>query len=87
MVTCRENTGDTPETAVVVEGAANGMEGVKAEYEYLAGKFGEKGTDWDLTMQSLVQHEGRMYDRMDVELADGTAHTVYFDISGFFGKF
>jgi len=87
MVTCRENTGDSPETAVVIEDAADSTEGIDAEYEYLAAKFGERGTDWNLSMQSLVQHEGRMFDRMEVELADGTTQTVYFDISGFFGRF
>ena len=36
--------------------------------------------------QSVLQQQGKVYDRMDLDLKDGSKKTVFFDISEFFGK-
>ncbi len=85
-ITVKGGPGDTPETAVVISGAADSMAGISAEYDWLAQKFGRKNVDWSLRRQSVMQQQGKVYDRMEIELKDGSRRIVFFDISGFFGK-
>jgi hypothetical protein len=79
-----DNIGDSLETAVVIHGASNSGEGIKAENQYLSEKFGQRGLDWDKKGQSLIGKEDKQYDKLDIELKDGTNKTVYFDITEFF---
>jgi hypothetical protein len=58
-------------------------EGVDAEYVWLKVNY----PGYTLIKQSLVNAEGKPYDKMDIKTADGEKKTVYFDISHFFGKF
>ena len=78
--------GDTPETAVVISGAPNSQVGIDAEYYYLMKKFGRPNVDWKLKRQSVLHVKGRDYDRMEIELKDGSKKDVFFDITEFFGK-
>jgi hypothetical protein len=84
--TTEDDAGETIEKAIVIRGAANHVAGVQAEYQWLEGAFGRRGRDWKLQKQSLLESGGRRYDQMDIELADGTRRTVFFDITEFFGK-
>lgn len=85
-ITFKGGPGDTPENAVVILGAPDSVEGISAEYSYLEKQFGRQNDDWMLTRQSVLQQNGKVYDRMDLDLKDGTKKTVFFDISEFFGK-
>lgn len=85
-VTFQGGSGDTPATAVIIRGAADGVAGVAAEYQYLRGKFGQRDRDWRLKKQELLQENGRVFDVMRLELTDGSRRTLYFDITEFFGK-
>lgn len=85
-ITFKGGAGDTPETAVVIFGAPNSVAGISAEYKYLQQKFGRENVDWNLRRQSILQQKGKVYDRMDLDLKDGSRKTVFFDISEFFGK-
>ncbi|MBI4643007.1 MAG: hypothetical protein HY790_01085 [Deltaproteobacteria bacterium] len=78
--------GDTPETAVVISGAPNSRVGINAEYYYLMKKFGQPNADWKLKRQSVLHVKGKDYDRMEIELKDGSKKDVFFDITEFFGK-
>ena len=49
-------------------------------------KFGRRNVDWNLVRQSVLQQQGKVYDRMDLDLKDGSRKTVFFDIGEFFGK-
>ena len=86
QITFKGGPGDTPETAVVILGAPNSMAGIAAEYSYLKKKFGRENVDWNLVRQSVLQQQGKVYDRMDLDLKDGSKKTVFFDIGEFFGK-
>jgi len=86
-VTFSNNNGESIEDAIIIHNAQTDLEGVAAEYYYLEERFGEKGTDWDLDQQSLVNEDGAYYDAMDITLSDRRTLTIYFDISGFLGKF
>jgi hypothetical protein len=86
-ITFKGGTGDTPETAVLISGARNCLEGIAAEYDYLRQKFGRQNVDWNLKCQKVLQQKGKFYDRLELDLKDGSRKTVFFDISEFFGKF
>jgi len=64
-------TGPDPETIVT------------GEYWYLAYSYGRMGTEWSPYMQALIKRdqEGKLYDLLEIELADGTHLRIYFDIS------
>ena len=85
-ITFKGGPGDTPETAVVILGAPNSMAGISAEYDYLGKQFGRRNVDWNLLRQSILNQKGKVYDRMDLDLKDGSRKTVFFDIGEFFGK-
>jgi hypothetical protein len=85
-ITFKGGPGDTPETAVVISGAPNSRVGIDAEYYYLMKKFGQPNVDWKLKRQSVLHLKGKDYDRMEIELQDGSKKDVFFDITEFFGK-
>lgn len=86
MVRIIDNSGKSPEEAIVIVEAKSSREGVRAEYDYLSAEFGERGKAWQLELQQLLNHNGRVYDVMKVLLAGGKQVTLYFDITDFFGK-
>jgi hypothetical protein len=85
-ITFKGGPGDTPETAVLISGAPNSIAGIAAEYAYLRKKFGRENVDWNLYRQSVLEQDGKFYDRLELDLKDGSRKTVFFDISEFFGK-
>ena len=86
-VTFGGGDGGSLQDAVVIHGAANSLVGIRAEYRYLASRFGSRGTDWELDHQAMRQApEGRSFDVMTITLEDGTQQTVFFDITEFFAK-
>jgi|WetSurMetagenome_2_1015567.scaffolds.fasta_scaffold11907_4 hypothetical protein len=56
--------------------------GVAAEYRWLAAHY----PGYEMNQQSLLLEKGRPYDLLEIVDAGGSAHSVYFDISGFFGR-
>ncbi len=86
QITFKGGPGDTPETAVVISGAADSMAGIAAEYDWLAKIFGKQNVDWRLRRQTVGHNQGKVYDIMEIDLKDGSRKTVFFDITGFFGK-
>lgn len=87
MIEFKGGTGASLADAVEIHGVANHFAGVDAEYRYLSDQFGERGKDWDLLGQVLLEEHGKHYDQMEIVLADGTRKTIYFDLSAFFGRF
>ena len=81
-----QNGGRSPglskEAAVLIRGT-DPETTVYGEYWYLAHVYGRMGTEWKLHMQALIKRdqEGKMYDLLEIELADGTHLRLYFDIS------
>ena len=71
---------------MVISGATNSVAGISAEYNYLQQKFGPQNVNWKLQRQGVLHQKGKVYDRMDLKMKDGSKKTVFFDISEFFGK-
>ena len=80
-------SGESPEDPIIIEGVSDNFEAVKAEYSYLSSKFGNRGVDWKLNQQSLMEINGRMMDKIDIELADKSEVSIYFDITEYFGQY
>jgi hypothetical protein len=57
--------------------------GVSAEYKWL----GQRYPGYKNNGQALQNVNGKPYDVITIETADGVEKKVYFDISNFFGKF
>lgn len=87
-VTYEGGDGKTLESAIVIKNAGNEMNGVAAEYEYIAKQHGVKFTNWRPVGQSTSSNNGRQFDVINIiTLADNVKITYYFDITEFFGKF
>lgn len=85
--------GTSMDKAIVVN-APNESEGVGAEYDWLAAKFGPRNIAWKMDLQSTADDAGKMYDILEVEfLKDAGAYkagdklSFFFDITAFYGKF
>ena len=74
--------GSSYDRAIIIT-AKNESDGVHAEYVWLD----EHYPGCQHGEQSLNFHNKIAYDILDITTANGTKKSVYFDISGFFGKF
>jgi len=74
--------GSSYENAIVISDC-NNQEGVKQEYMEVRKRCGE----YRLIRQVLLENEGKMYDKLELELRNGEKIDLYFDITDFFGKF
>lgn len=81
MVRVSGGDGSSLENAIIISDCDN-MEGVDQEYLEIRKRFGK----FKLILQSLLNHEGRMVDKLELELENGRKIEVYFDITDFFGK-
>ena len=74
--------GSTAEQAVVIAGASGEKNGIQAEYVWLH----ERYPGYRLRNQFLRNENGKLYDEMRIVTKDDKPHTIFFDITSFFGK-
>ena len=79
-------TGESYETAVKFIGIKSENEGVKAEYEYLAERYGIPRLQWRKLKQTCIPHNDKRYDIIKIKLLDDSIVEIYFDITEWFGK-
>jgi len=79
-------TGESYETAVKFIGIKSENEGVKAEYEYLAERYGIPRLQWTKLKQTCIPHNDKRYDIIKIKLLDDSIVEIYFDITEWFGK-
>ena len=70
--------GEDPAHAIVMP-AVGKVEGVRAEYAWLALRY----PDARRTAQALVQQDGHLYDALSITTADHRDRVLYFDITAF----
>lgn len=87
MVSFKGGGGAYQEEAIIIEGAEDTFEGVSAEYYYIDRLKDVTGQDIKLLRQSLIHDDDKSYDIMELEFEDGTTTELWFDITGFYGKF
>ena len=80
MVSVAGGNGSSIEDAIVISDC-NHSEGINQEYLVLKKRLGT----YKLIQQTLLEVEGKMYDKMLVETG-GEQLEVFFDITAFFGK-
>ena len=85
MVKFIENSGESFENAIVIQGVGHNFEGLGAENRYLEEKYGPRGKDW-VPEQVLVAKDGKFYDIVELNFLNGKSKTLYFDISDFYRK-
>ena len=73
--------GDSPQTAIVIRRTPKGLSAAGAEMMLLQQRLGQRGKDWQLKDQDLLQANGRVYDRYAVSLADRSERVLYFDVT------
>ncbi len=76
-----QGDGSAQETAVVIGGAQSEFEGIAAEALWIARMHPE----WRKSHQALISSGDRHFDLIDYDAEDGH-HSVWYDITGFFGK-
>lgn len=59
------------------------VKSVSEEYKFAR----ENCKDCQIISQSLLEHNGKKYDALDLKKSDGSEITYYFDINSFYGKF
>ena len=74
--------GDSLQNAIVIKKTPKGFSAAGAELLFLTQRYGQRGRDWTLTHQDLVQANGKVYDTYRVRLTDGTERRLYFDVTG-----
>lgn len=74
--------GSSIEQAVVIKNAKDEMEGVDAEDKWVR----KIHPGWRKGAQALMSDNGKSYDRIDYTTPKGETKTLFFDITGFFGK-
>lgn len=79
-------SGKSLDDPIVIEGAKNNFEGIRAEYMYIEEKYGRRNVDWRLLRQALLESNNKIYDKLAIELKSGDVVEIYFDITNFFGK-
>ena len=80
-----EGNGSSLESAIVVR-AANSSEGIAAEYAWIENKYGQHEVDWIRRDKNLGQDGDRIIESFVIETKAGESHEVWFDITGFFGR-
>jgi hypothetical protein len=78
--------GDSEAHAFIIKGAPDGVAASRAEYQYLTRHFGQPDVAWRLVKDDLLQTDTQTFEVLTIILADRTQRTIYFDITGFFGK-
>jgi len=78
--------GDTPETAISIKKTPRGLSAAGAEHMLLRKWFGERGKNWTLMRETMLQMDGRTYDTYDVTLTDGSERRLYFDVTDWLAR-
>ena len=74
--------GVSPLDALVIKGARNAYEGASVELLYLKKNYhGFLPSD-----QKLIKSDGKIYDAWEIYTSGGEKKTIYFDITGCYGK-
>ena len=78
--------GESAENAVIIN-TTTSLQGIPAEYAFVASKCGKENIDWTFESQMTLRSNDRNYDYITVQLNNGDKKSFYFDITQFYGKF
>jgi hypothetical protein len=79
--------GESFHDAVIVNGVKNQREGVAAEYRYISDLHGQRGEDWFLVGQTVIQNQDKLVDVVEIQLNNPVDRKIiYFDATAFLLK-
>ena len=78
--------GDSLQTAIVIKKTPRGLSAAGAETMLLQKWFGERGKNWTMKAEKMVQVDGRTYDAYEVLLTDGSERRLYFDVTDWLAR-
>ena len=82
-----EATGRSEDDAVCIN-ATSTMVGIAAEYAWIERRFGKRDVDWKVVMRGHgTREDGKSIENFVIETKNGEEHTIFFDISAFYGRF
>ncbi len=78
--------GASLQTAIVIKKTPRGLSAAGAEMMLLGKWFGERGKQWAMRRQEMVQVDGRTYDTYQVVLSDGGERQLFFDVTDWLNR-
>ncbi len=76
--------GESFHDAVVMTGIKNQREGIAAEYRYISDMHGQRGQDWFLVGQTMIQDRNKVVDVVEIQLNNPSdRRLIYFDATNF----
>jgi len=78
--------GSSLENAVIIN-CDKSLFGISFEYSYIEYLYGKQNEDWTVKLQSLIHNNEKSYDKIEVELKNGSNNIIFFDNTQFFGRF
>ncbi|RPI51932.1 MAG: hypothetical protein EHM55_17760 [Acidobacteria bacterium] len=78
--------GDSLQNAIAIKKTPRGLSAAGAEDMLLKKWFGERGKNWTLTRQELIQADGKTYDVYEVVLSDGSRRSLHFDVTDWLAR-
>ena len=78
--------GYSHKTAILID-ASSPVKGLEDQVNWLSEKFGEKDKEWKA--EQMIQDQakdGRVFQILDIALADGSKKTIIFDVTSYAGK-
>ncbi len=78
--------GSSEENAVIIN-CNNSLIGISYEYSYIENLYGKRNEDWTVINQFLIHNNDKSYDKIEIELKNGSNKIICFEITQFFGKF
>jgi hypothetical protein len=78
--------GDSLQTAIVIKKTPRGLSAAGAEMMLLGKWFGERGKQWTMKRQEMVQVDGRTFDTYQVVLSDGAERQLFFDVTDWLNR-
>lgn len=81
MVRIEGGNGSCQENAIKIEDC-NNIEGVYCQNDEMRKRFGR----YKLLKRAIIKIDDTIYDRFTLDI-EGQEKTIYFDITGFFGKY
>lgn len=77
-ITFSGGSGESYDSAIVINGATNQSEGIDAEYRYISKIHGQKEKDWRLDGQTMYREEKQIYDVIEITILLSSQKRIYY---------
>ena len=78
--------GTSIDDAIIISGALNTMDGIRAERIFIYKILSDETREWRIKTQELISTKDKHYDKITIQIYNGADRVFYFDITDFFGE-